>query len=493
MDRYFRYKLTAVLVSFTLILSLIIVVADYMKLKRSVNDGLELQIENAESEIIESISTIDKVYRVMDIENAKNMEKHSKEMLRLYEQNPDISTWDYDALKQQFGMDVFILNRENIVVESSYLPDVGLNFTECCPKFSELLTERREAGVFSHDPLDIHQKTRAFKKFSYTPTSDGNYLIELAFHLEGEALYKEFNFIDTIQRLEQENEQIKSVKVYNALGLVLGETERSETGKIDPARADVFNEAFRRFEMTKTTADDNGQMLTYRYIPYKADDDSGISTNRIVEIAYYDVPFAGVLQSYEKQFIFELIAIACITIILSVILARLIARPIHLAFHDVLTGLKNRAAFEDAAVRWMHQKKEPLHFMIIDLDNFKQVNDTLGHHEGDKLLIQAAAIIKRACGSENLAARIGGDEFVVLCAGKTEQQVMERAEQMLETMRDSFEYLRNENISLSVSIGIAVSDRKDTIHTLYNKADLALYSSKKQGKDQYTMYDALGA
>lgn len=98
MDRYFRYKLTAVLVSFTLILSLIIVVADYMKLKRSVNDGLELQIENAESEIIESISTIDKVYRVMDIENAKNMEKHSKEMLRLYEQNPDISTWDYDAL-----------------------------------------------------------------------------------------------------------------------------------------------------------------------------------------------------------------------------------------------------------------------------------------------------------------------------------------------------------------------------------------------------------
>lgn len=70
---------------------------------------------------------------------------------------------------------------------------------------------------------------------------------------------------------------------------------------------------------------------------------------------------------------------------------------------------------------------------------------------------------------------------------------MERAEQMLETMRGSFEYLRNENISLSVSIGIAVSDRKDTIHTLYNKADLALYSSKKQGKDQYTMYDALGA
>ncbi|WP_194841434.1 GGDEF domain-containing protein [Sporosarcina obsidiansis] len=491
MDKNFRYKLTGILISFTLLLSLIIVVADYRKLKNNVQANLETQIQMAEDKIIASLSTIDKVYNVLDFERAATMEEYSIRLLKQYEQNPDFSTWDFDALKKDSGMDIYIIDSANNVIESSYKDDIGLNFDECCKNFGALLRERRKLGVFSNDALDIQQNTGEFKKFSYMPTPDGKYLIELAYYLEDEKVFQEFNFIDTTHQMEQENDQIKSINVYTSLGLLLGERNSGKEEKIHPSRAAIFKKAFKDFQIKEMTVQEEGQTLTYRYIPYKADEVPGLSTNRVVEIAYYDIPFASVLTSYRNQFIFQIMAISIVTIVLSFVLARMISKPVHLAFHDVLTGLKNRAAFEDTAVEWLRQKKDPLQFMIIDLDNFKSVNDSLGHGEGDKLLVKAAKIIERESGEGHLAARIGGDEFVVLFSQLTQEQVTERADCMLTSMRESFSYLQKENIHLSLSIGIAMAESKDTIHTLYNKADIALYQSKKKGKDQYSLYNVV--
>ncbi|ARK23726.1 hypothetical protein SporoP37_02800 [Sporosarcina sp. P37] len=489
MGKNFRIKLTGILIGFTLLLSLIIITADYVRLKKNVETNLEIQVQMAEAEIITSLATIDKVYNVLDVERAASMEEYSETLIALYERQPDFSTWDFAALKEQSGMDVFIIDENNEVIESSYTPDIGLNFNECCRKFSSLLTERRKLGIFSHDALDIHQDTGSFKKFSYMPTPDKKYLIELGYYLEDKLVYKEFNFIDTMHRLEEENEQIKSVNVYNYLGLLLGDRGADKEETINPSRKPIFTEAYKKFEIKEITAKENGQTLTYRYIPYKADAVPGLSANRVVEIAYYDIPVSDLLKSYRSQFIFQTVSIVIFTIILSVVLARMIARPVHLAFHDVLTGLKNRAAFEDTAVQWLRQKKGPLQFMIIDLDNFKSVNDSLGHGEGDKLLVKAAKIIDKESGKDHLAARIGGDEFVVLFSRVTEEQVMKCADSMLESMRKSFAYLQKEEIHLSISIGIATAEKKDTIHTLYRKADVALYQSKKKGKDQYSFYE----
>lgn len=491
LDKNFRLKLTGILISFTLLLSLVIIVADYIRLKKNVETGLEIQINMAEDEIITSLATIDKVYNILDVERAESMKEYSQTLLKLYEKQTDFATWDFDSLKEQSGMDIFIIDKSNEVIASSYTPDIGLNFNECCSKFSSLLTERRELGMFSHDALDIQQDTGGFKKFSYMPTPDQNYIIELGYYLEDKLVFKEFNFLDTMHRLENENDQIKSINVYNYLGLLLGDRGIGKEEKINPTRKAVFEASHKNFETKEMTVKEEGQQITYRYIPYKADTVPGLSTNRVVEIAYYDVPFASVLTSYRNQFLFQTAVIALITIIMSIVLARMIARPVHLAFHDVLTGLKNRAAFEDTAVEWLHQKRSPLQFMIIDLDNFKSVNDSLGHGEGDKLLIQAAKIIDKESGKDHLAARIGGDEFVVLFSRMTDEQVIERANSMLETMRESFSYLEKEDIHLSISIGIAIAEKKDTIHTLYHKADLALYQSKKKGKDQYSLYDSV--
>ncbi len=445
----------------------------------------------AEDEIITSLSTIDKVYNILDIDRTVNMEAYSFELLELYKQNPDFTKWDFEGMARDSGMEVFIIDTNNEIIASSYKPDIGLNFNECCKNFGKLLTERRESGIFSHDALDIQQNTGEFKKFTYMPTPDGHYIIELAYYLEDQIEFEEFNFLDTTLRLEKENEQIKSINVFSSLGLLLGDRRSDREDKIAESREAILKEAFSDFETKEVMVKEEGQVLTYRYIPYKAEKAEGLSTNRVVEIAYYDVPFASVLASYRTKFIYEIIAITMITIILSIIIARMVSRPVHLAFHDVLTGLKNRAVFEDSAVEWLRQKKGPLQFMIIDLDNFKLVNDSLGHGEGDKLLRQAAKIIEKESGSENLSARIGGDEFVVLFSRLTEEEVKVRAERMLETMRDSFSYLAKENIHLSISIGIAIAETKDTMHTLYHKADLALYHSKKKGKDQYSLFHSI--
>ncbi|AXH99424.1 GGDEF domain-containing protein [Sporosarcina sp. PTS2304] len=488
MDKGFRYKLTGILISFTLILSLIIIVADYLKLKKSVKESLETQIQLAEDEIITSLSTIDKVYNVLDVERAESMKEFSEELVKQYERNPNFSTWDYKALKEQSGMDVFIINSDNVVIESSYEADIGLDFKSCCKNFGKLLDKRRESGLFTHDDLDIQQLSGEFKKFSYMPTPDKKYIIELSYFLEDKLVFKEFNFLDTMHRLEKENDSILSINVYNALGILLGDWDSEKEREINSSRKEVFTEAFTEFQIKELSVEENGQILTYRYIPYKNDKEDGISTNRVVEIAYYDLPFANVLTSYRNQFIFQMIAITLVTIILSIILARMISRPIHLAFHDVLTGLKNRAAFEDTAVEWLNRKKGTLQFMIIDLDNFKLVNDSLGHGEGDKLLVRVATIINKESGEGHLAARIGGDEFVVLFSNITTEKVVERADNMLQVMRESFSYLRDNEINLSISIGVAKAEEEDTIHSLYHKADLALYQSKKKGKDQYSIY-----
>lgn len=489
-DKSFRLKLTGILISFTLLLSLVIIVTDYIRLKKNVETSLEMQIQVAEDEIITSLATIDKVYNVLDVERERDMREYSQDLLELYEKQPDFSTWDYKALKKKMGMDIFIIDKNNVVIESSYKPDIGLDFNLCCSKFSSLLTERRKLGVFAHDALDVQQNTGGFKKFSYMPTPDRNYIIELGYLLEDKLVFKEFNFLDTMHKLENENDQIKSIKLYNYLGLLLGDRGTGKEKEINPSRKPIFTAAYKNLKKEEITVKENGQTITYRYIPYKADTVPGLSTNRVVEIAYYDVPFSSVLTSYRNQFLFQTAFIAFTTIVMSIILARMIARPVHLAFHDALTGLKNRAAFDDTAVEWLRQKKGPLQFMIIDLDNFKSVNDILGHGEGDKLLVRAANIIDKESGKEHLAARIGGDEFVVLFSRMSDDHVIERANSMLETMRESFSYLETEGIELSISIGIAVAKKKDTIHTLYRKADLALYQSKKKGKDQYSLYDS---
>lgn len=160
----------------------------------------------------------------------------------------------------------------------------------------------------------------------------------------------------------------------------------------------------------------------------------------------------------------------------------------HLAFHDTLTGLPNRALFDDrlekalAAVR-RGQGDVALHY--IDLDGFKNVNDTLGHPAGDDLIQQVAGRLSNAIREADTVARLGGDEFAVIQA---EAQGAEGAEQLaariLEAMRRPFD-LMGDTTDVSASIGVALAP-VDAITRLElsRRADIALYEAKSGGKNK---------
>ena len=165
-----------------------------------------------------------------------------------------------------------------------------------------------------------------------------------------------------------------------------------------------------------------------------------------------------------------------------------------LAHHDALTGLANRAALiqkiEEAAAR-QRRLQEPFTVLLLDLDRFKQVNDTLGHPAGDALLIEVATRLKSLLRETDVLARLGGDEFAVIQAGESNQREAAKllAERIIEMLRLPFE-IDGGNISIGTSIGIAPAFEHGTeSDDLLKMADLALYRAKSSGRNGYCFFD----
>ncbi len=164
-----------------------------------------------------------------------------------------------------------------------------------------------------------------------------------------------------------------------------------------------------------------------------------------------------------------------------------------MAFFDALTNLPNRNMINDRiqlALSHSDRNKVKFALLFLDMDDFKTVNDTLGHLVGDELLKQVAKRLTGLLRGEDTVARIGGDEFVVLLSGlKDGNYSTVLAERIIETLKPAFKIDEHEIYS-SFSIGIAVypNDGND-VETLYKNADAAMYRAKEQGKNTYYMHD----
>jgi diguanylate cyclase (GGDEF)-like protein/PAS domain S-box-containing protein len=161
------------------------------------------------------------------------------------------------------------------------------------------------------------------------------------------------------------------------------------------------------------------------------------------------------------------------------------------AYHDVLTVLPNRRLFIDRltlALAHARRTNASLAVMFIDLDHFKNVNDTLGHTAGDELLLTVAERLRRAVREEDTVARIGGDEFTILTAGLREpQDAIVVAEKILSSVARPVE-IGGTHLSVSASIGIAFHpDDGDEPEALIKSADSALYRAKELGRNNYQL------
>ncbi len=164
----------------------------------------------------------------------------------------------------------------------------------------------------------------------------------------------------------------------------------------------------------------------------------------------------------------------------------------HRAFHDSLTGLPNRALLNerfDSTISHAKRTKTMIGTLLLDLDNFKTINDTLGHDFGDELLKLIAHRIQTVIRGEDIISRIGGDEFVVMVQDIESAEDLETiAQNILSELREDI-ILFDQRIKSSVSIGGALyPDDGTDLLTLKRNSDLAMYSAKESGKNQYRLF-----
>lgn len=161
---------------------------------------------------------------------------------------------------------------------------------------------------------------------------------------------------------------------------------------------------------------------------------------------------------------------------------------LHQISHDPLTGLLNRQSFEREVFSCMEDGKKEGAYCLVDVDNFKVINDTRGHNYGDRVLIHMAEILKNSAPKGAMVARYGGDEFCMFFPGiSTKEQVTP----ILESISRNVRKMEADSPELSVSMGVAFSQKhfaggKDELERC---ADVALYKVKESGKKAFAIYE----
>ena len=157
-----------------------------------------------------------------------------------------------------------------------------------------------------------------------------------------------------------------------------------------------------------------------------------------------------------------------------------------MADHDPLTNLYNRRRFQKELEYWLEYSKRHRRngtLMFLDLDNFKYINDTLGHRAGDEILISFASLLKERLRASDILARLGGDEFAIIMPDTNAAHAQSYAKQMLPVVQKHFSTFKGQGHDITASIGIALFPEHSTdADILLTYADLAMYGAKEAGK-----------
>ena len=167
----------------------------------------------------------------------------------------------------------------------------------------------------------------------------------------------------------------------------------------------------------------------------------------------------------------------------------------HQAFHDTVTGLANRALFRDRvehALERQARDDRSLAVLLMDLDDFKAVNDSLGHAVGDRLLVEVGHRLKALVRGADTVARLGGDEFAVLMEDARDEEAAEAADRIVDGFKKPFD-LEGRDVIVRASIGIDIVHPSGPVHQgaeeVMRNADVAMYTAKAEGKGRYQVFE----
>jgi len=491
-----RIKLLISLIAFALILVAVIFYVNRQILTEDIKKQEVMNRTLIENHILRDMQTVDNAYFYFDKNLSDNMEEVLRKLITYYKENPYIAKWDLQKVKSENEMDVYILDQSNTVIYTTFEKDKGLNFSECCHRFSTLLDERRASGQYYTDGIDISTTTGGYRKFGYLATPDKKYLFEVGIDLLEDPVFQTFNFTKTADYLIDKYVDLLEVQTINAGGVFFDDSKSREITVNDQSK--MFQEHFEQAKKTMKPTEyqkefKNGYIEKYRFLPYEAEAIRGESSKRVVFVKYGNFTEIRALTKNTKQFQGLLFIALGISFIMLIVINKLLSKTIHLATYDPLTNVYNRATYIRKMDKLLRQRKtnQP-GLLLLDLDNFKQVNDKYGHVEGDKILIETAKTLKQEVGKNGFVVRFGGDEFAIVLYDTKDEHMEKLANSVLEKIHH-LRYADKVSIDrwsvLSVSMGGAICIHPDeSERSLFERADKALYQSKNAGKDRYTSY-----
>ncbi|WP_295812660.1 GGDEF domain-containing protein [uncultured Nitratireductor sp.] len=159
----------------------------------------------------------------------------------------------------------------------------------------------------------------------------------------------------------------------------------------------------------------------------------------------------------------------------------------HAALTDSLTGMQNRRFFDDALREYLQEFRrieKPVGLMVLDLDHFKQVNDTHGHDVGDDVLRAVARCLKDLTRYHDVVARMGGEEFAIVAPNMNDESLVKLAERIRRAVGALMIETSNVHIRVTISVGLSIWNGRESAEEFYRRADKMLYEAKRLGRNR---------
>lgn len=492
MDKLLR-KFKYILIIALAIIMTYILTTQYTSVIEVIEDKYDSQQQLVEKNILQTVNYINNAYKIAEQQLNQEMRKYSQQMVEKYKENPEVMGWNLTELQEQFhGYDIYIVNEDLEIIKTTYEKDLGLDFSQF-GSFASVLRERMAGNEFEVDRLDLSTQAGEIKKYSYMPSPDHKYLFELSVSIEAKyPSFQSLNLFKDATTLTKEYEMVEDIGFYSVEPLNYG-VAKLRTSKRPYLNPDVpeFEEELARQAvinntMQKSTMNTDGTQRSYRFFPaLTSNQDSEQGWNSyVVGIVYNDQVMRKEMQNHRSLFLANLVVMAVLFVSFISVVVYLLKIFEHQAHHDKLTGLANRKYFVEEFIKLKNRadsNKDTIGVVFIDIDKFKEINDSYGHDTGDEVLKKVASRMEHSLKAKDLKARMGGDEFVVALTDlSSKEKILEVTERLTVELKKPL-FIEGQKIPISVSAGVSFyPDDSNKLETLIKSADSEMYKAKRQ-------------
>lgn len=465
----------------------------YTSIREVIEKKYYNQQQLVEKNILQTVSYINDAYQIAEQQLNQEMREYSQQMVAKYQDNPDVMEWDLATLQERFqGYDIYIVDQDLKIIRTTYQDDLGLDFSQF-GSFATILRERMAGDTFAVDRLDLSTQAGEIRKYSYMPGPDHQYLFELSVSIEERyPSFQSLNLFKDATTLTQEYELVEDIGFYSVEPLRQGVAKLRNTKRpylnpdVPEVEEKLARDAVNTNAMQRGTQTIDGIQRSYRFFPALTstqENEQGWNSY-VVGIVYNDQVMQDEIDGHRYLFMINVVSMAVLFVGFIAVVVYLLRKFEYQAHHDKLTGLANRKHFVESFSRLRNRADangDCIGVVFIDIDKFKEINDSHGHDTGDAVLRSIASRTENHLKEKDLKARMGGDEFLIALADlKSKEQITEVAVRLMAELKKPLS-VNGREIPVSVSGGISVyPDDSRNLETLISKADMAMYEEKRR-------------